>query len=120
MVPVYPGELLREEFLGPIGITVYRLAKDIGVPEQRIGAIVREHKGISADTAMRLSRYFGMSESYWTNAQAHYEREIVKDRVGGDKAYTPAGGCLISKRPLEVGTMRSLEAGQGRETLGWS
>jgi addiction module HigA family antidote len=79
---VHPGELLREEFLEPRGITSYRLAKDICVPEQRIGAIVREQRGISADTALRLSRYFGMSESYWTNAQAHYERERVKDRVG--------------------------------------
>ena len=82
VVPVHPGELLREEFLEPMGITAYRLAKDINVPEQRIGAIVREQRGISADTALRLSRYFGMSESYWTNAQAHYEREIVKDKVG--------------------------------------
>ncbi len=82
MAPVHPGELLREEFLEPMGITAYRLAKDIGVPEQRIGAIVREQRGISADTALRLSRYFGMSESYWMNAQAHYEREIFKDEVG--------------------------------------
>jgi addiction module HigA family antidote len=82
MAPVHPGELLREEFLEPMGITAYRLAKDIGVPEQRIGAVVREQRGISADTALRLSRYFGMSESYWTNAQAHYEREMVKDEVG--------------------------------------
>ena len=82
MGPIHPGELLREEFLEPMGITAYRLAKDISVPEQRIGAIVREQRGISADTALRLSRYFGMSESYWTNAQAHYEREMVKDEVG--------------------------------------
>ena len=68
-------------FRRPLTITAYRL-KDIGVPEQRIGAIVRERRGISADTALRLSRYFGMNESYWTNAQAHYEREIVKDKVG--------------------------------------
>lgn len=58
MSPVHPGELLREEFLEPMGITAYWLAKDIGVPEQRIGAIVREQRGISADTALRLSRYF--------------------------------------------------------------
>lgn len=82
IAPVHPGELLREEFLEPMGITAYRLAKDISVPEQRIGAIVREQRGISADTALRLSRYFGMSENYWTNAQAHYERELVKDEVG--------------------------------------
>ena len=68
MDAVHPGELLREEFLESMGITAYRLAKDISVPEQRIGAIVREQWGISADTALRLSQYFGMSESYWMNA----------------------------------------------------
>lgn len=86
MAPVHPGELLREEILAPMEVTSYRVAKDIGVPEQRIGAIVREQRGISADTALRLSRYFGMSESYWTNAQAHYELEVVKDRVGDEIA----------------------------------
>lgn len=80
--PAHPGEFLREEFLEPMRITAYRLAKDICVPEQRIGAIVREQRGVSTDTALRLSQYFGMSESYWTNAQAHYEREVVKDKVG--------------------------------------
>lgn len=82
LAPVHPGELLREEFLEPLGLTAYRVAKDIGVPEQRVGDIVREKRGISADTALRLSRYLGMSESYWTNAQAHYEREIAKDKAG--------------------------------------
>lgn len=80
--PMHPGELLREEFLEPLGLTAYRVAKDIAVPEQRIGDIVREKRGISADTALRLSRYFGMSETYWTNAQGHYEREIAKDKAG--------------------------------------
>ncbi len=82
MAPVHPGELLRTEFLEPMRITVYRLAKDIGVPEQRIGAIVREQRGTSAGTALRFSRYFSMSESYWTNTQAYHQREMVKDQVG--------------------------------------
>ena len=82
MAPVHPGELLREGFLEPTGITACWLAKDIDVPDQRIGAIVREQQSISADTTLKLSRYFGMSESYWTNAQAHYERETVKDKLG--------------------------------------
>lgn len=73
---------MREEFLEPMGTTAYRLAKDIGVPEQRIGAIVREQRGISADTTLRLSRYFGMSENYLTNVQAHYGREMIEDEVG--------------------------------------
>ena len=80
MPPVHPGELLREEFLEPMGITAYQLAKDIGVPAPRVYDIVTEKRGISPDSALRLSRYFGMSEGYWINAQAHYEKELAKDR----------------------------------------
>jgi len=79
---LHPGELLREEFLGPMVITPYRLAKDIDVPVQRIHELVHERRGITADTALRLSRYFGMSEGYWMNAQKHYELEVEKDRIG--------------------------------------
>jgi addiction module HigA family antidote len=82
MSPLHPGELLREEFLLPMGITPYRLAKDIDVPVQRIHELVHERRGITADTALRLSRYFGMSEGYWMNAQKHYELEVEKDRLG--------------------------------------
>jgi len=84
MPPVHPGELLREEFLKPMGITAYQLAKDLGVPAPRMYDIVAEKRGISPDTALRLSRYFGMSEAYWINAQAHYELEVAKDQ-GGDR-----------------------------------
>ena len=84
MTPVHPGELLREEFLSPMGITPYRLAKDIGVPAQRIHELVHERRGVTADTALRLSRYFGMSEGYWMNAQKHYELEVEKDRLGAE------------------------------------
>ena len=80
--PLHPGRLLREEFLEPMGITPYRLAKDIDVPVQRIHELVHERRGVTADTALRLSRYFGMSEGYWLNAQKHYELEIEKDRIG--------------------------------------
>ncbi len=80
--PLHPGRLLREEFLLPMGITPYRLAKDIDVPVQRIHELVHERRGITADTALRLSRYFGMSEGYWMNAQKHYELEVEKDRLG--------------------------------------
>jgi len=82
MPPVHPGELLREEFLEPMGITAYQLAKDLGVPAPRMYDIVAEKRGISPDTALRLSRYFGMSEAYWINAQAHYELEVAKDQGG--------------------------------------
>lgn len=82
MPPVHPGELLREEFLEPMGISSYQLAKDIGVPGPRIYDLVREKRGISPDTALRLSRYFGMSEGYWARAQAHYDLEVAKDLAG--------------------------------------
>jgi len=82
MTPVHPGELLREEFLEPMGMTAYELAKGIGVPAPRVYDIVREKRGISADTALRLSRFFGMSEGYWMNAQSHYDLEVAKDLSG--------------------------------------
>lgn len=82
MPPVHPGELLKEEFLLPMGISPYRLAKDIGVLPPRVYEILRGDRSVSADTALRLSRYFGMSEGYWLRAQAHYDLETEKDRVG--------------------------------------
>ena len=80
--PTHPGEILREEFLKPMGITPYRLAKDIGVPANRITAIIKEQRRISAETALLLSRYFGVSESLWSNLQAHYNLEVAKDALG--------------------------------------
>ena len=80
--PLHPGRLLREEFLEPMGVTPYRLAKDISVPVQRIHELVHERRGITADTALRLSRYFGVGESYWMNVQKRYELESEKDRIG--------------------------------------
>lgn len=80
--PLHPGRLLREEFLEPMGITPYRLAKDVGVPVQRIHELVHERRGVTADTALRLSRYFGMGEGYWMNVQKRYELESEKDRIG--------------------------------------
>jgi addiction module HigA family antidote len=82
MPPVHPGELLKEEFLVPMGISPYRLAKDIGVLPPRVYEILRGDRSVSADTALRLSRYFGMSEGYWLRAQAHYDLETEKDRAG--------------------------------------
>jgi addiction module HigA family antidote len=76
--PTHPGEMLLEEFLKPMGISQYRLAKDIGVPAMRINKIVRGERGISADTALRLARYFGMSVEFWTGIQTHYDIEMAK------------------------------------------
>jgi antitoxin HigA-1 len=79
--PIHPGEILKEEFLYPMGITQYRLAKDIHVPPRRINEIVHEKRSISADTALRLSRYFKMSALFWINLQAHYDLETVSDKL---------------------------------------
>lgn len=80
--PVHPGEILMEEFLGPLGISQYRIAKDISVPPRRINEIVHQKRSITADTALRLARYFGTSERFWLNLQAHYDLEMEKDRLG--------------------------------------
>lgn len=80
--PVHPGEILLEEFLRPMGVSQYRLAKDIGVPARRINEIVHGQRSISADTALRLSRFFGMSERFWLNLQVRYDLEVEKDRLG--------------------------------------
>jgi addiction module HigA family antidote len=82
LAPVHPGEILLEEFLDPMGISQYRLAKDISVPPRRINEIVHGTRAVTADTALRLSRYFGTSERFWINLQAHYDLEVEKDRLG--------------------------------------
>jgi len=79
--PVHPGEILREEFLLPLGISQYRLAKEIHVPARRINEIVLEKRGISADTALRLGRYFGTTALLWINLQARYDLEIARDAI---------------------------------------
>ena len=80
--PVHPGEVLQEEFLGPTGISQYRLAKSISVSPRRINEIVHGKRAITADTALRLSRFFGTSERFWLNLQTRYDLEIEKDRLG--------------------------------------
>lgn len=77
--PIHPGEILREEFLLPMGVSQYRLAKEIGVPARRINEIVHGKRAVSADTALRLSRYFGTSERFWINLQGRYDIEVEKD-----------------------------------------
>ena len=82
MPPVHPGEILLEEFLNPLSVSQYQLAKEIGVPARRINEIVHGQRRISADTALRLARYFGTSERFWMNLQTRYDLEIEKDRLG--------------------------------------
>ncbi|MBK1673195.1 addiction module antidote protein, HigA family [Ectothiorhodospira shaposhnikovii] len=76
---VTPGELLKEEFLDPMGISQYRLAKEIGVPAQRIGQIIAGKRSITADTDLRLCRFFGLSNGYWLRAQVAYDTEVAED-----------------------------------------
>lgn len=93
--PIHPGEILLEEFLKPLEISQYRLAKDISVPPRRINEIVLGKRAISPDTALRLSRYFELSDRFWINLQARYDIEIEKDKLADRlerevRIYTPA------------------------------
>jgi len=81
-LPKHAGQILLQEFMIPMGISQYRLAKDIGVPAMRINKIVHGKRGISADTALRLARYFGTSVEYWTAMQTHYEVELARIKLG--------------------------------------
>jgi antitoxin HigA-1 len=80
--PIHPGEVLMAEFLEPLGISQYRVAKDIRVPPRRINEVVHGPRSITADTALRLSRYFSTSERFWLNLQSRYDLEVEKDRLG--------------------------------------
>jgi antitoxin HigA-1 len=92
--PVTPGELLAEEFLKPMGITKYRLAKEIGVPAQRVGDIVAGKRAITADTDLRLCRFFCLSDGYWLRAQAAYDTEVAAEALSETlKQIKPWQGC---------------------------
>ncbi len=80
--PIHPGEVLLEEFIKPLRISQYRLAKDVSVHPRRINQIVHGKRSVTADTALRLSRYFGTSERFWLNLQSRYDLEVEKDRLG--------------------------------------
>jgi addiction module HigA family antidote len=80
--PIHPGEVLLHDFLEPLGLSQYRLAHDISVPPRRINEIVHGTRSVTADTALRLARYFGTSERFWLNLQARYDVEVERDRLG--------------------------------------
>lgn len=80
--PIHPGEILQEEFLKPLGITEYRLSKDISVPARRVNEIVHGERAVSVDTALRLGKYFGVSAEFWLNLQTHYDLEETAGRLG--------------------------------------
>ena len=102
--PVSPGELLREEFLRPMAISQYRLAKEIGVPAQRIGEIVLGRRAITADTDLRLCRFFGLSNGYWLRAQAAYDTEVAERAIGPK---------LVRIRPWSVYAAHRDSSGRG-------
>ena len=81
--PIHPGEILLEEFLVPMGISQYRLAKDTSVPPRRINEIVHGKRSITADTALRLARFFGTSDRFWLNLQTRHDLEVERDRLAG-------------------------------------
>ena len=80
--PVHPGEILKEEFLTPLGMSMNRLALELRVPANRILELVNEERGVSADTALRLGRYFGTGAQFWMNLQARYDLEVAEDELG--------------------------------------
>jgi len=82
MPPIHPGETLREDFMKPLGLTANRLAINLRVPAARIGEIIRERRAITADTALRLARFFGTSPQFWINLQANYDLELAQDAMG--------------------------------------
>ena len=82
LAPIHPGEVLQADFLDPLGMTQYRLAKSLSVPPRRINEVVHGTRAISADTALRLARFFGTSELFWLNLQAAYDLDIERDRLG--------------------------------------
>ncbi len=86
IAPVAPGELLKEEFLEPMGISQYRLAKETGIPAQRIGQIVLGKRRVTADTDLRLCKFLGLSDGYWLRAQAAYDTEVAKPELAGELA----------------------------------
>ena len=82
LTPIHPGEVLNEDFLVPLGLSQYRVAHDLSVPPRRINEIVHGKRGITADTALRLARYFGTSEQFWLNLQSRHDLEVERDRLG--------------------------------------
>lgn len=94
--PVTPGELLLEEFLKPMGISQYRLAKEIGVPAQRIGQIIKGRRAITADTDLRMCKFFCLSDGYWLRAQVAYDTEVAQEQLAADLAkIKPWQGCAV-------------------------
>lgn len=106
--PVHPGEILLEEFMEPLGVTQYRLAKETNVPPRRINEIVQGRRAVTADTALRLAKYFGTSEMFWLNLQARYDLDVQRQKVG-------AG--LAAVRPFTQPSKRAVILPRSKRTL---
>ena len=105
--PVTPGELLAEEFLKPMGITQYRLAKEIGVPAQRVGDIVAGKRSVTADTDLRLCRFFGLSNGYWLRAQAAYDTEVAERSLGPKLGKIRPWSAIVAQQRVPAGGPRA-------------
>jgi len=101
--PITPGEILLEEFLKPMGLSQYRLAKEIGVPPQRISDIVAGKRAITADTDLRLSKFFGLTNGYWLRAQAAHDTEIAERELGSVLAKIKPWGTVVAQDGVSTG-----------------
>lgn len=99
---VTPGELLKEEFLDPMGITQYRLAKEIGVPVQRIGQINAGKRAMTADTDLRLCRFFGLSNGYWLRVQAAYDTEVTEEALAEQLKSIRPWNSRVTHKPHKI------------------
>ena len=102
VLPVSPGEMLEEEFLKPLGLTKYRLAKDIGVPAQRIGEIVSGKRAVTANTDLRLCRYFGLSDGCWSRGQVAYDTAIAKEALKAELAGIQRCSLLAAQQMARI------------------
>lgn len=107
MEPVHPGAILREEFLEPLGISAYRLAKAVGVPKNRISGIVNGERAITSDTALRLARFFGVAAEFWANLQSRYDLDVARRDHGAEimKEIEPRAERLADLRDAGVGVL---------------
>lgn len=101
--PVTPGEILLEEFLKPMGLSQYRLAKEVGVPAQRISQIIAGKRAVTADTDLRLCRFFGLSNGYWLRAQAAYDTEVAERKLGSELIKIRPWPVVIAQQEQEDG-----------------
>jgi len=107
LAPVHPGEILREEFLTPMGLTPYRVAKALGVRRTRIERLAREETAVTADMALRLARYFGTTAAFWINLQGQYDLELAADTVGPEISRIAALGQYTSLRGVKPRAVRA-------------